>query len=190
MVLVMVLVVVFGWDHRRGGRARGHGVHLGGVYLGMWMMMDMWMRMRMVMGHRSTLRSGPALELGRMGRARAIAGLDHVRLERDGPSSAMKLQKQATGVAQHLARLVTTPQRRRRRLAVLADGRRRRARRRFAVLTTSGGGRRRDRGRGRGRGLGYFHCTIIEAAIRTNHRNQRQRYEGEGKRTAQVQMEK
>ena len=51
----------------------------------------------------------------------AVAALDDIRLERDWSRTAVQLQKQSTGVAQHSARLIATPERRGARGAVLAD---------------------------------------------------------------------
>jgi hypothetical protein len=145
VVVGRLLAVVLGRNH---WRARGDVVDL------------------VVAGRDGGALVGAALELGRVGGPGAIARLDHVRLEGNGSSTTMELQKQAAGVAQHLARLVSPPQWRRRRLAVLAN--RRRGRRLDAVLSTaavvggSGRGGCGCRRRGSGRGLGYFHCTIIE----------------------------
>lgn len=156
-----LLAIVLGGDH---WRARGDMMHL------------------MVRGY------GPlvgTLQLGRVGGPGAVPRLDHVRLERNRPASAMELEEEPAGVAQNLARLVPSPERRGGRLAVLTN-RSRAGRGRFDILTASASVGGRGSGCGRRGRFGYFHCTIIEQS----------RKEGEGmeikgrKSSVGVQVEK
>lgn len=52
----------------------------------------------------------------------AVATLDDIGLEGDGPRAAVQLQEEAAGVAEHRAGLIASPEGRRARGAVLADG--------------------------------------------------------------------
>jgi hypothetical protein len=61
------------------------------------------------------------LAASRTARLDAVAALDDVRLERDGPWAAMQLQEEAAGIAQDGAGFIASPQRRGARGTVLAD---------------------------------------------------------------------
>jgi len=62
------------------------------------------------------------LAAARSARLDAVAALDDIGLEGDGPGAAVQLEEEAAGIAEHGAGLVAAPERRGARGAVLADG--------------------------------------------------------------------